>query len=60
VSSKYALIHKSKEFTLIMVKFELERFRGKFPSETVGSQGINWGWNAKRVRVWGFCENRKT
>jgi type IV secretory pathway VirD2 relaxase len=47
-SGKYAVIQKSKEFTLVPWRPELERFRGKALSGTASSQGINWDWNAKR------------
>jgi type IV secretory pathway VirD2 relaxase len=47
-SGKYAMIQKSKEFTLVPWRPELEQFRGKPLSGTAGSQGINWDWNAKR------------
>ena len=47
-SGKYAVIEKSKEFTLVPWRPELEQFRGKPLSGTVGSQGINWDWNMKR------------
>jgi type IV secretory pathway VirD2 relaxase len=48
VSGKYAVIQKSKEFTLVPWRPELEQFRGKPLSGTPSSQGINWDWNAKR------------
>ncbi len=47
-SGKYAVIQKSKEFTLVPWRPELEQFRGKPLSGTMSSQGINWEWNAKR------------
>ena len=47
-SGKYAVIQKSKEFTLVPWRPELEQFRGKALSGTAGSQGINWDWNMKR------------
>jgi type IV secretory pathway VirD2 relaxase len=47
-SGKYAVIQKSKEFTLVPWRPELEQFRGKPLSGTTSSQGINWDWNAKR------------
>ena len=53
-SGKYAVIQKSKEFTLVPWRPELERFRGKPLSGTVGSQGINWDWNAKRAQGLGI------
>ena len=47
-SGKYAVIQKSKEFTLVPWRPELEQFRGKSLSGTTSSQGINWDWNMKR------------
>jgi Protein of unknown function (DUF3363) len=47
-SGKYAVIQKSKEFTLVPWRPELEQFRGKPLSGIAGSQGINWDWNVKR------------
>ena len=47
-SGKFAVIQKSKEFTLVPWRPELEQFRGKPLSGTTSSQGINWDWNAKR------------
>ena len=47
-SGKYAVIQKSKEFTLVPWRPELEQFRGKPLLGMAGSQGINWDWNAKR------------
>jgi type IV secretory pathway VirD2 relaxase len=47
-SGKYAVIQKSKEFTLVPWRPELEQFRGKPLSGTANSQGITWDWNAKR------------
>ncbi len=47
-SGKYAVIQKSKEFTLVPWRPELEQFRRKQLSGTVSNQGINWDWNAKR------------
>ena len=47
-SGKYAVIQKSKEFTLVPWRPELEQFRGKTLSGTASSQGINWDWNTKR------------
>lgn len=53
-SGKYAVIQKSKEFTLVPWRPELEQFRGKLLSGTAGSQGINWDWNAKRGQSLGI------
>jgi type IV secretory pathway VirD2 relaxase len=47
-SGKYAVIQKSKEFTLVPWRPELEQFRGKTLSGTATSRGINWDWNMKR------------
>jgi type IV secretory pathway VirD2 relaxase len=47
-SGKYAVIEKSKEFTLVPWRPELEQFRGKSLSGTASGQGINWDWNKKR------------
>ena len=47
-SGKYAVIQKSKEFTLVPWRPEMEQFRGKALSGTASSQGINWDWNMKR------------
>jgi type IV secretory pathway VirD2 relaxase len=49
-SGKYAVIQKSKEFTLVAWRPEMEQFRGKALSGTTSSQGINWDWNAGRSR----------
>jgi type IV secretory pathway VirD2 relaxase len=53
-SGKYALIQKSKEFTLVPWRPEMEQFRGKTLNGTAGSQGINWDWNAGRSRGLGI------
>ena len=47
-SGKYAVIQKSKEFTLVPWRPEMEQFRGKALSGTASSQGISWDWNLKR------------
>lgn len=47
-SGKYAMIEKSKEFTLVPWRPELEQFRGNQMSGTASNQGINWDWNIKR------------
>jgi type IV secretory pathway VirD2 relaxase len=47
-SGKYAVVEKSKEFTLVPWRPEMEQFRGKTLSGTAGSQGINWDWNVRR------------
>jgi type IV secretory pathway VirD2 relaxase len=53
-SGKYAVIQKSKEFTLVPWRPEMEQFRGKALSGTAGSQDINWDWNAGRSRGLGI------
>jgi Protein of unknown function (DUF3363) len=53
-SGKYAVIQKSKEFTLVPWRPEFEQFRGKSLSGTTGSQGINWDWNPKRSQGLGI------
>jgi type IV secretory pathway VirD2 relaxase len=53
-SGKYAVIQKSKEFTLVPWRSELEQFRGKPLSGTASSQGINWDWSAKRSHGMGI------
>jgi len=53
-SGKYAVIQKSKEFTLVPWRPEIEQFRGKSLSGTVSSQGINWDWNMKRAQSLGI------
>ena len=53
-SGKYAVIQKSKEFTLVPWRPEMEQFRGKTLSGTASGQGINWDWNAGRNRGLGI------
>jgi type IV secretory pathway VirD2 relaxase len=53
-SGKYAVVQKSKEFTLVPWRSEMEQFRGKALSGTTSSQGINWDWNAVRSRGLGI------
>jgi type IV secretory pathway VirD2 relaxase len=53
-SGKYAVIQKSKEFTLVPWRPEMDQFRGKALSGTAGGQGINWDWNAGRSRGLGI------
>ncbi len=53
-SCKYAVIQKSKEFTLVPSRPEMEQLRGKALSGTARSQGINWDWNAGRSRGLGI------
>ncbi len=47
-SGKYAVIQKSKEFTLVPWRPEIEQYKGKSLSGTASGQGINWDWNTKR------------
>lgn len=47
-SGKFAVVEKSKEFTLVPWRPEMEQFRGKALSGTTGGQGINWDWNSGR------------
>jgi type IV secretory pathway VirD2 relaxase len=49
-SGKYAVMQNAKEFTLVPWQPQMERFRGKEISGTVGAQGINWDWNNSRQR----------
>jgi type IV secretory pathway VirD2 relaxase len=53
-SGKYAVIQKSKEFTLVPWRPELEQYRGKPLSGTASNQGINWDWSAKRSQGLGI------
>jgi type IV secretory pathway VirD2 relaxase len=53
-SGKYAVVEKSKEFTLVPWRPEMEQFRGKILSGTAGGQGINWDWSAGRSRGLGI------
>ncbi|MDP8997677.1 MAG: DUF3363 domain-containing protein [Pseudomonadota bacterium] len=53
-SGKYAVIQKSKEFTLVPWRPEMEQFRGKALSGTASNQGINWDWNMKRGQSLGI------
>ena len=53
-SGKYAVIQKSKEFTLVPWRPEMEQFRGKSLSGTASNQGINWDWNMKRSQGLGI------
>ena len=47
-SGKYAVIQKSKEFTLVPWRPDLESLRGKPLSGRVSNQGVTWDWNTKR------------
>jgi hypothetical protein len=47
-SGKYAVIQKSKEFTLVPWRPEMEQFRGKVLSGKSSSQGIQWDWTLRR------------
>ena len=51
-SGKYAVVEKSKEFTLVPWRSEMEQFTGKTLYGTAGSQGINWDWNAGRLTAY--------
>ena len=53
-SGKYAMIQKSKEFTLVPWRPEMEQFIGRSLSGTASSQGINWDWNMKRSQGLGI------
>jgi Protein of unknown function (DUF3363) len=53
-SGKYAVIEKSKEFTLVAWRPELEQFRGKALSGRISNQGINWDRNMKRSQGLGI------
>jgi type IV secretory pathway VirD2 relaxase len=53
-SGKYAVVEKSKEFTLVPWRPEMEQFRGKLLYGTASSQGINWDWNTVRSRGLGI------
>ena len=53
-SGKYAVIQKSREFTLVPWRPELEAFRGKPLSGTASSQGIRWDWNVNRSQGLGI------
>ena len=47
-SDKYAVVQKSKEFTLVPWRPEMEQFRGRALYGTASSQGINWEWNTSK------------
>jgi hypothetical protein len=49
-TGKYAVVEKSKEFTLVQWRLEMEQFRGKTLYGTTGSQEINSNWDAGRSR----------
>ncbi len=53
-SGKYAVIQKSKEFTLVPWRPELEVFRGKPLSGAASSRGMTWDWNAMRQQGLGI------
>jgi Protein of unknown function (DUF3363) len=48
------VVEKSKEFTLVPWRPEMEQFRGKALSGTASNQGINLDWNAGRNRGLGI------
>ena len=47
-SGKFAIIQKSKEFTLVPWQAEMEKNRDKMVSGTVKANGISWEWDFKR------------
>jgi type IV secretory pathway VirD2 relaxase len=47
-SGKYVVVQKSREFTLMPWRPEMEQFRGKRLSGAVGSNGIDWEWGPRR------------
>ena len=47
-SGRYALIEKSKQFTLVPWRAVLERARGQSVSGTVSGNGISWNIGKKR------------
>jgi hypothetical protein len=49
-SGKFAVVEKSKDFTLVPWRLEMEHLRGKTLPGTAGSEGINWDWNVGRSR----------
>jgi type IV secretory pathway VirD2 relaxase len=49
-SGKYAVVEKSKEFTLVPWRPDMEQFRGKALYGTAGGQGISWDWDHSRQR----------
>ena len=53
-SGKYAVIQKSKEFTLVPWRPEMEQFRGKTLSGTSTSNGISWETQQRRQLGIGF------
>jgi type IV secretory pathway VirD2 relaxase len=53
-SGKYAVIQKSKEFTLVPWRPEMEQFKSKQLYGVVGDHGIDWDWRAKRERGLGI------
>ncbi len=53
-SGKYAVIQKSKEFSLVPWRPEMEELRGKIVSGRADIKGINWDWNRAHGRGFGF------
>ena len=47
-SGKYAIVQNAKEFTLVPWQPQMERFRGREISGSVGAQGINWDTMSRR------------
>ena len=53
VSGRYALIERSKDFTLAPWRDVLERTRGKFVSGVIRGETITWTWTRPRGRTLG-------
>jgi type IV secretory pathway VirD2 relaxase len=47
-SGKYALVQKSREFTLVPWRPDMEPMRGKVITGTASAQGIQWEWGPRR------------
>ena len=47
-SGKYAVVQKSREFTLVPWRPEMEPMRGKEITGTASAQGIQWEWGPRR------------
>lgn len=47
-SGKYAVVQKSREFTLVPWRSDMEPMRGKVISGTASAQGIQWEWGPRR------------
>ena len=48
LSGKYAVIQKSKEFTLVPWQREFESTRGRQISGVAGGQSISWDWSGRK------------